>query len=206
MKYKFEQTLERYGINNLEDEVLEPQFVKSANEFLDFAKNPESKPEQINAMDERLVTLFFESHYIEENTNLADSEVEAKRMTAALQAKLEDYQSKIDNLEAANREKDEQLARYKQQEEEREQRTKQSIENKRQQQQQQQSQETEKAASFQKKLDELVSRGRIDFEEMELLGVPNLGSSAIRWNGLLFKREGLIMSRYYFVYDERNKQ
>lgn len=206
MKYKFQQTLERYGIKNLEDEVLEPQFVKSANEFLDFAKNPESKPEQINAMDENLCALFFESHDIEENTNLADSDVEAKRMTATLQAKLEDYQSKIDNLEAANKEKDEQLARYKQQEEEREQRTKQSIENKRQQQQQQQGQETEKAAAFQQKLDAIVAKGRVDFDEMELLGVPNIGSGTIQWNGLVFKRAGLVMSRYYSVYDNRNKE
>jgi hypothetical protein len=206
MNYKFQQTLERYGIDGLTDEVLAPEFVESAKEFLDFAKNPESKPEQINAMDEKLCALFFESHEIEENQNLADSDVEAKRMTSTLNAKVEDYQAKIDSLEAANRQKDEQLARYKQQEEEREQRTKQSIENKRQQQQQQQNQEGEKAAAFQQKLDTIVAKGRVDFDEMELLGVPNIGSGTIHWNGLVFKRAGLVMSRYYSVYDERNKQ
>ena len=157
-------------------------------------------------MDEMLVTLFFESHEIEENNNLADSEVEAKRTTAALQAKNEDYQSKIDALEKANKEKDEQIAQYKQKEDDRQRRSTEIMEKQKQQQAQQQTQETEKAASFQQKINAIVERGRVDFDEMELLGVPNIGSGTIHWQGLVFKRAGLVMSRYYSVYDERNKQ
>ena len=223
MKYKIEHLLAKYELT-LNDAELAPEFVQAAKKFFEFTKSPDAKPEQIQQKDDELVELFNNNHNIIEVDN--EDTVEAKKMTAKLKGEIEDYKANVEKLvtenaemkaqlEAANREKAEREKRESDEQAERERLAAEENERVAAAEAEQQraaaaaeaeriAAEQKKTSDFKTKLDILVEREVVDFEDLEALGVSNVGASRIEWNGLVFKRSGMLMSRKYAVYDHRN--
>lgn len=209
MKHQFENVLEKYEIS-LED--THPNFQKSVIEFLDFTKSDGATPEQIDSMDKELVNIFYKNHDIEEFPEGTDPAiVEAKKNTAQLMAQVDNYKAKCDLLEKQNAEKDDKLKKFEAEQAEREQKIAEKRERERiakenfdkRKLEQAQSKENEKNESLKQKLDALVQKEVVSFDELESYGIENIGASKIEWNGLLFQRTGVLMSRRYAVFDNR---
>jgi len=211
MKYQIEHLLAKYELT-LTDSELAPEFREAANRFFEFTKSPDVKPEQVAQMDKELVDMFNSLHTV---INEADDEsVEANRMTAKLKGEVEDYKAKVEALTKQNAEIVDQLEAAKREKLEREQREaseKSERERLAAEEHERQNVAANELAEQQKKhtenkskLDLLVEKEIVGFDELEELGVPNIGTDRIEWNGLVFKKSGMLMSRKYAVYDHRN--
>ena len=209
MAYKFQQKLQLLGIADLNDEVLHPDFVKSANEFLEFATNPESSKEQIEVSDNDLCAMFDEMHTVENSESATDGDVAAKREDAKTKARLDDYKAKLDKLEKENialkqaeqsraeRERKDAEAKAEADRIAAENKAKEeadAAEAKRLQDEQariaNEAQE-QNASEVQKKIDMLLEAGAVSFEDLEDLNFVNkneIGLPKIKAHGLLFKK------------------